>query len=199
MAGAGFKTFTAGDILSASDTNTYLMQQTVMNFATTAARGSAFPSPYEGLTTYIANTNSLEIYNGSAWVAVGNSTYGWISYTPSLTNISLGNGSVDFAYSQIGARVNVRGRLTFGSTTSISGSATFSLPATATGVAYGSCILRANNTDYEGVAVSTSSTVVLSAFNSAGTYSARANTSATVPATWTTGDLISFSLTYEAA
>jgi hypothetical protein len=199
MAGAGFKTFNANDILSASDTNTYLMQQTVMNFATTAARGSAFPSPYEGLTTYIANTNSLEIYNGAAWVAVGNSTYGWISYTPTLTNITLGNGSVDFAYSQIGARVNVRGRLTFGSTTSISGAATFSLPTSATGFCYGASILRANNTDYEGVAVSTSSTVVLSAFNSAGTYSARSTTSATIPNTWTVGDLISFSITYEAA
>jgi hypothetical protein len=178
------------------------MQQSVMNFANVTARTTAFPSltsANEGLTSYIANTNSLEIYNGSAWIAVGNTTYAWTAYTPSLTNISLGNGSVDFAYSQIGARVNVRGRLTFGSTTAISGAATFSLPQTGNGNSYGACILRSNATDYEGVAIAGSSTIVCSAFNSAGTYSARANTSATVPNIWTSGDLISFSITYEAA
>ena len=53
MAGAGKKTFTAGEILTASDTNTYLMEQTVMYFAGTAARASAIPTPSTGMTTYI--------------------------------------------------------------------------------------------------------------------------------------------------
>jgi hypothetical protein len=111
MAGAGFKTFNSGDILSASDVNTYLMQQAVMNFADTTARGSAFPSltsANEGLLTYIANTNSLEVYNGSAWVQVGNSNAAWTAYTPSLTNLVLGSGSVDFAYSRVGNRINLQ-------------------------------------------------------------------------------------------
>jgi hypothetical protein len=38
MAGAGFKDFTAGDILTAAQVDEYLMQQTVMRFANTAAR-----------------------------------------------------------------------------------------------------------------------------------------------------------------
>jgi len=202
MAGAGFKTFNSGDILSASDVNTYLMQQAVMNFANAAARTSAFPaltSANEGLLSYLADANSLEIYNGSAWVQVGNSYSAWTAYTPSLTNLVLGSGSVDFAYSRVGNRINLRGKFTFGSTSSISGAATFSLPVTANGNSYGMCVLRANNTDYEGVAIGGSANVVCSAFNTAGTYSLRSNTSATIPNTWSSGDTISFSLTFEAA
>ena len=40
MAGAGFKDFQAGEVLTAVDVDTYLMQQTIMVFAGTAARGS---------------------------------------------------------------------------------------------------------------------------------------------------------------
>lgn len=72
MAGAGKKTFTAGEILTASDTNTYLMEQTVMYFAGTAARASAIPTPSTGMTSYIGVTGTatipqLETYTGSAW------------------------------------------------------------------------------------------------------------------------------------
>ena len=35
MAGAGKKTFTAGEVLTASDVNTYLMEQSVMYFGGT--------------------------------------------------------------------------------------------------------------------------------------------------------------------
>jgi hypothetical protein len=70
MAGAGKKTFTAGEILTASDTNTYLMEQTVMNFAGTAARASAIPTPSTGMTTYNQETKQLESYNGSAYVGM---------------------------------------------------------------------------------------------------------------------------------
>jgi hypothetical protein len=72
MAGAGKKTFTAGEILTASDTNTYLMEQTVMNFAGTASRASAIPTPSTGMTSYIGVTGTatipqIEVYTGSAW------------------------------------------------------------------------------------------------------------------------------------
>jgi hypothetical protein len=63
------KVFTAGEVLAAADVNTYLMDQTVMSFAGTAARSSAIPSPVEGMTTYNETTDILESWNGSAWVA----------------------------------------------------------------------------------------------------------------------------------
>jgi hypothetical protein len=72
MAGAGKKTFTAGETLTASDVNTYLMEQSVMYFAGTAARSSAIPTPSTGMTSYIGVTGTatipqLETYTGSAW------------------------------------------------------------------------------------------------------------------------------------
>ena len=79
MPGLGKKTFTAGDVLIAGDVNNYLMDQTVMNFATTAARSSAIPVPSTGMTSYIGTTGTaaipqLESYTGAAWQTLGGLT-----------------------------------------------------------------------------------------------------------------------------
>jgi len=71
VAGAGFKTFGVGDVLTASDVNTYLMQQAVMNFADSGARGSAIGTATEGMVSYLQDTDAVEVYDGSAWTAVG--------------------------------------------------------------------------------------------------------------------------------
>ena len=70
MAGLGRKVFTAGDVLTASDVQNYLMDQTVMNFAGTAARSSAIATPTTGMTTYNQTTQQLESYNGSAFIGM---------------------------------------------------------------------------------------------------------------------------------
>ena len=67
MPGSGFKTFNTGDILTAADVNGYLMKQAVMYFATAAARSAALTAPEEGMVTYLADTNSIEYYDGAAW------------------------------------------------------------------------------------------------------------------------------------
>jgi hypothetical protein len=61
------KVFTAGEVLAAADVNSFLMDQTVMSFAGTAARGSAIPSPVEGMYTHLEDTDRLQFWNGSAW------------------------------------------------------------------------------------------------------------------------------------
>jgi hypothetical protein len=45
------------------------MDQTVMSFAGTAARGSAIPSPVEGMMSYLEDTNDIQVYNGSAYTS----------------------------------------------------------------------------------------------------------------------------------
>ena len=67
MAGLGRKTFSPGDVLTSSDVQGYLMDQSVMVFAGTAARTSAIPSPSAGMVAYSTATG-LQLYNGSAWV-----------------------------------------------------------------------------------------------------------------------------------
>ncbi len=76
MAGAGAKLFTSGAVLTAAQVNTFLMDQTIMRFATTAARDAAFggagePTLAEGMFAYIDADNKLYFYTGSAWVEFG--------------------------------------------------------------------------------------------------------------------------------
>ena len=66
-AGLGFKTFTTGEVLTAADTNGYLMQG-ILVFASSAARAAAITSPQEGQYSYLKDTNALEYYDGAAWV-----------------------------------------------------------------------------------------------------------------------------------
>jgi hypothetical protein len=75
MAGAGYRLFATGEVLTAAQVNTYLQEQTVMSFADAAARTSALSSVLaEGMMSYLRDTNAVQVYNGSAWVAVGGSS-----------------------------------------------------------------------------------------------------------------------------
>ena len=76
MAGAGVRLFTAGSVLTASQVNTYLMDQTIGRFADSAARDAAFgglgePSLSEGRVCYLDSDNKLYLYDGSTWVEIG--------------------------------------------------------------------------------------------------------------------------------
>lgn len=77
MAGLGYKQFTAGEVLQASEVNGYLMDQAVMVFASSAARASALPSPSEGMLTYLKDTDAVEVFSGSNFVAVGGAEVGF--------------------------------------------------------------------------------------------------------------------------
>lgn len=73
---SGFRTFTAGEVLTASNVQNYLMDQSVMTFAGSAARSSAIGTANfeEGMTSYLKDTDKLETYNGTNWVAIGPAT-----------------------------------------------------------------------------------------------------------------------------
>jgi hypothetical protein len=70
MAGAGYKLFNTGDVLTAAQVNTYLMEQTVMVFADSTARTTALSGVVaEGMLSYLKSTKQVEVYNGTSWVA----------------------------------------------------------------------------------------------------------------------------------
>jgi hypothetical protein len=72
MAGAGYKLFNTGDVLTAAQVNTYLQEQVVMVFANATARTTALSGVLaEGMVSFLKDTDSLEIYSGTAWVAYG--------------------------------------------------------------------------------------------------------------------------------
>lgn len=88
-AGQGFKTFNTGDVLSASDVNGYLMQG-IWVFANATARDAAVTSPQEGNSCYLKDTDVIQVYSGSAWVAYGS---GDITGVTAGTGISGGGTS----------------------------------------------------------------------------------------------------------
>lgn len=77
----GVKTFNDGDVLTASDVNTYLMNQAVI-VCTSGTRPS---SPTEGMTIAETDTDRILTYDGTDWRVTG--YYGdGESYTPTITS-----------------------------------------------------------------------------------------------------------------
>jgi hypothetical protein len=98
-AGLGFKTFTTGEVLTAADTNGYLMQG-VLVFANAAARTAAITSPQEGQMSYLSDTNSTEYYSGSAWVAIASASLTLLS-TTTLSGATVTVSSISQSYTNL--------------------------------------------------------------------------------------------------
>lgn len=67
-----FLDFTAGQVLTADQVDTFLMRQTVMVFDDAAARTTALSGILvEGMVTYLKSTKGMEKFNGSDFIPVG--------------------------------------------------------------------------------------------------------------------------------
>lgn len=62
-----YKVFSNGDALTGSELNTYLMNQSVMVFATASARDAALTTPSEGMVVWLQDSDKYVYYTGSAW------------------------------------------------------------------------------------------------------------------------------------
>ena len=103
MAGAGYKLYATGDVLTAAQVNNYLQEQTVMVFADAAARTTALTSVLaEGMISYLKDTNSTEYYSGSAWVAIAGAGGGMTSIASgSLSGSALSLSSISASYKNL--------------------------------------------------------------------------------------------------
>jgi len=95
--GSGFKPFTAASVLTSSDVNNYLMEQSVMFFATTAARDAALSGAAlkDGMVAYVGSNDSSEglyTYNGTSWrKGPGwNAPWGQIATSANTGNVTTG-------------------------------------------------------------------------------------------------------------
>ena len=69
MAGAGWKSFSTGDLISASEFQTFVQDQVVQVYADSSARDTALgTSDAEGMFCFLKDSNTLQFYDGSNWV-----------------------------------------------------------------------------------------------------------------------------------
>lgn len=133
------------------------------------------------------------------------STWAWQSWTPTWTNLTVGNGTASGAYMQIGKTVFARYSLVLGSTSSVSGAVSFAPPVTA--VAYGArvsigtgIIDDVGSATYGCFVCFISTTSFAMYVNNSSTSDLLVQMSGTKPiAAYGTGDIVTFSMTYEAA
>ena len=122
-----FKNFGA-EVLTSSDVDNYLMRQTVMTFATAAARDAALSGVLdEGMLCYLEDAPNRFTYDdGSAWQIMLSE---WSTWSPSYSNLSVGNGTASAIYAYTGMKtVTAHWYLTLGSTSSVGTSPTLTLP-----------------------------------------------------------------------
>ena len=168
-------------------------------------------TPYEGQQIYETDTDKVLVWNGTAWLylatpqtlEIGASN----SFTPSITNLTIGNGTRTGTYVQINKTVYFQAKITFGSTTTLTANADLTLPIAATGVTTFDKINVSGNfinnspteiIDVNHIMIGTTAIRLLAVVTS-GTYALSADTSATVPFTWTTSDVITISGNYQVA
>lgn len=176
-------------------------------FTSTSDRDQAITAPKDGQVIYLNTGDGAEglySYSGTEWVPAGN-TVDWVAWTPTLTNMTLGNGTQSGAYAQIGKTVFVRWQFTLGSTSTVGTDPEFSLPVTSVSVEQRSFTVYLQDTGvnaFYGIGVVFSGTPTrlrLQTINVAGTYPTAAQVTATVPHTWGNTDLMRVFGYYEAA
>ncbi len=159
------------------------------------------------------NAGVLIRMSSDVWTFVPSAAGGgaWTAFTPSWTNLTVGNGTNVAAYSQSGKTVTVRFAFILGSTSSVGTTPRFNLPVTAatqystypTAFLTGNVSLNDSGTNtFTGLALMWNTTeIAVMAQNSSATYVTwgSSGVTATVPFTWTTGDGIYGQFYYEAA
>jgi hypothetical protein len=119
-----------------------------------------------------------------------------VSYTPTFTGLTVGNGVVSASYAKAGALIVDQIVVTFGSTTAVTGDvAVAGLQPSASNVSSlisGNVLLHDNGTAFfAGVAIMSSTTSLrIQVQRPAGIYISLSNLSSTVPHTWAVGDRI---------
>lgn len=190
------KVLTSPTINSPTITNPTITVDTISEF--TAANGVTI----DGLNikdSALVTANSVPNNTLSNTGAFG-SAWGWIDWTPSWTNFTVGNGVLNYAnFQEIGKTVEFKIKFTLGTTSSVTGLITFSAPTTLNGDyttvndgVNGTVHLVDTGTNlfYGSLAWASSTTIAVYSQNAASTSLLRASTSSTVPHTWASTDVI---------
>ena len=141
-------------------------------------------------------------------------TWAWDTYTPTLANTTLGNGTVVGKYIKIGRFVQFYASFRLGTTSAVGTAPTVTLPVTASATAFdaGSGSVRIGISSFEDNAISSHEGFTLIAATTAsatvavpivittgGTYASTSAITALIPFTWGTSDVLRITGSYESA
>lgn len=139
----------------------------------------------------------LTAAEGAAAYAAISAESAWVAYTPTLTNMALGNGTIVARYKQIGKTVHAMVTLTLGTTSTVGTDATISFPVTPKGSAnlhgVGRFLDISGNVAFAGWWREPAG--VLGCNTGGGNFG---NLTAATPFVWANTDVIVVSVTYEA-
>ena len=123
----------------------------------------------------------------------------WTTWSPSYTDITVGNGTVTARFCRIGKVVNVYWRLIFGTTTSFSTTPQFTLPVSASYPQRSATGMLTDQgvANYIGYGQIEGGTFYPVTILSSGTYASVGGLNATTPFTWGNTDSLFFSISYE--
>jgi hypothetical protein len=131
-------------------------------------------------------------------------TGGWTTFTPTWSNLTVGNASVNTgAYCQIGKTVFVKVHLVLGSTSTVGSTPYLSHPVTGAGIGAGlngtAQFLDAGIAYYLSMIDVNSTQAILVLIATSAAYASQAGINSTTPFTWGTNDEIKLSYYYEVA
>lgn len=98
----------------------FLLDRGIPRYTTLEELNAAYPSPTPGKFAWAGSAAYVRTPAGAwqvFWSAPGPGI--WQAYTPTLTNVTLGNGTVAGRYTQVGKTTRGVARLSFGTTTSV--------------------------------------------------------------------------------
>lgn len=178
----------------------------VINSRTEATR-PASTEVVEGQLAWAMDVDKLSIWTGSAYSDIFQ--LAWTSWTPTLGNLTLGNGTVTAAYALIGKTLHFRFKFVLGSTSAVSSLPNFTLPFSLNSayfitsakpkVGQGFCA-NAGVADYDtSLRASASGTPSVVEFVTIGTSGQHGVLDATTPFTFGTGDCLAAFGTVEIA
>ena len=113
MAGLGYKTFAAGEILTAANLQGYATDQSVMVFESSAARTTALAAPSQGMVSFLEDSGTTWVYYdtysvsnpGGAKTAGWYPTFGAVFFATAtrsaVSGTSYAVGASGFAYTEL--------------------------------------------------------------------------------------------------
>lgn len=114
MAGLGYKAFAAGEILTAANLQGYATDQSVMVFASAAARSAALAAPDQGMVSYLTDSGTTWQYFGlynvttnpggakvAGWYPIAGACFYATATRSAATGVTYSVGAAGFTYTEL--------------------------------------------------------------------------------------------------